>query len=68
MTTITYIVHGRPDQQDTSYTTRDLVLVRTLRELLVEAGSPTLPAYLPIIGITVQAVHDHADQEDISYV
>ena len=63
MTTITYIVHSRPGQQDTSYTTRNRVLVRTLHELLVEAGSPMLPAYLPIIGITVQACQEDDAQE-----
>ena len=65
MTTITYTVHGRPGQQDTSYTTHNRVLVRTLRELLAEAGNPTLPAYLPSIGITVQACSSVADAVQI---
>ena len=53
--TATYIVHSRPDQEDTSYSTRDRVLIRTLHELLAEADNPTLPAFLPMAGITVTA-------------
>ena len=55
MSTITYTVHDRPGREDTSYTTRDRALVQTLLELLIEAGNPTLPAFLPKIGITVTA-------------
>ena len=63
--TATYTVHSRPDQEDTSYTTHNRVLVRALRELLAEAGSPTLPAFLPKIGITVQACSSVADAMQI---
>ena len=63
---VTYTIHHRVGMPDATHTVTTSPLVRAVLTELSVAGHPSLPAYLPKLGITIQEIHELPAVETLS--